>query len=170
MSFPASKGRQVKPRKDRGHAVRAVRPQLTSLIDIMIVFVVFLIQTFSMEETAMNIPKDVQLPISTAKKPPKAMVVLVVSQNALVVEGEALADVPELLKTDDLLIPSLYKWLEHRRSLTESIAKYSTSTKFKGDIAIEGDRAIPFKLIQKIMYTCGRVGFNNFALAVVQKE
>jgi len=36
----------------------------------------------------------------------------------------------------------------------------------KGDITIQGDKEIPFRILKKIMYTCGQVGYNNIHLAV----
>jgi biopolymer transport protein ExbD len=41
---------------------------------------------------------------------------------------------------------------------------------FKGNVTIQGDREIPFGVLKKIMFTCGRVGFNNMLLAVNQEE
>jgi biopolymer transport protein ExbD len=53
--------------------------------------------------------------------------------------------------------------------MTEKIVQYSTKTTFKGDVTIQGDKRIRFRLLKKIMYTCGQQGFNNFNLAVQSK-
>jgi biopolymer transport protein ExbD len=169
MSFPVGKAQQ-KGRKSRAIKVKSTKPQLTSLCDMMTILLVFLIKTFSTEGNVMNIPNDIKLPVSIAQKAPKPTPILSVNQKYLVVEGVNVGSVKEVLESGDLLIQPLYDWLQERRNTTEEIAKYSTKTEFKGDITIQGDQKIPYKLLQKIMYTCGQTGFNNFSLAVLQNE
>lgn len=170
MSFPVGKSNVSKVRKSRGGKVKSFRPQMTSLVDIMTILLVFLVKSFSAEGNVMNVPNDVQLPTSTAKEAPKPAVILSINNNVMVVDGNYIARVGEVMKKKDLLIDPLYKWLMRRKETTERIAEFSTKTEFKGDITIQGDKEISFALVQKIMFTCGRVGFNNFSLAVIQEE
>ncbi len=170
MSFPACKSSGMKPRKTRARTPKAFKVQLTSLVDVMTILLVFLIKSFSAEGNVMNVPQDIKLPASTAQKQPKPAIILSINNRILLAEGDPVADMTEMIKTDDLLIEPLYNWLGKRRSMTEKIAQYSTTTEFKGEIAIQGDRKIPFRLLQKIMFTCGRVGYSNFSLAVIQEE
>ncbi len=170
MSFPASKSNINKIRKSRVKKVKNFRPQMTSLVDIMTILLVFLVKSFSTDGNTINVPNDVVLPASSARKAPKATVIISVNNKYLVAGGENIASVKNIIKNDKLLIAPLFKWLSDKKEITEKVAKYSTKTTFKGDITIQGDRKIPFKLLQKIMFTCGRVGFNNFSLAVIQEE
>ena len=71
---------------------------------------------------------------------------------------------------EGMVIPELERILEGRRTTTETIAESSTHVEFKGDVLIEADRKVRFKMLQKIMYTCGQVGFSNFSLLVIKKE
>ena len=132
MSFPVSRAKAIKIKKNRGAQLEAFRPQLTSLIDIMVLLIVFLIKNFSMEGSAATIPRDVTLPVSSAKKAPKAMVTIAVNNNVLVVEGEPLANVSQILKDEDLMIVPVYNWLSQRKDLTEQIAKYSKKNGIQG--------------------------------------
>jgi biopolymer transport protein ExbD len=109
------------------------------------------------------------LPESSAKKPPELRVTLTVNSAYILVEDRQVASVAEVLSSDELVIPQLYDWLAKRRMATEKIAQYSTTTKFMGDINILGDKRIRFRLLKKIMYTCGQQGYNNFSLAVRRK-
>ena len=36
-------------------------------------------------------------------------------------------------------------------------------------VTIQGDRAIEFQLLEKVMYTCGEAGFEQLSLAVLQE-
>lgn len=169
MSFPASKS-HVKPRKARGERkLKAIKPQITSLVDIMTVLCMFMLQSFSGENQIITETKDLILPESTAKKRPALTVTLKVNNNEIVAEDQSVADVGSVLASSELVIPGLYDWLGERRAKTEKLSQYSSTTKFKGDINIQADKRIRFRLLKKIMYTCGQQGYNNFSLAVRQK-
>lgn len=170
MSFPVSKSKQVKMKKNRGAKVKSFKPQITSLMDVMTILLVFLVKSFSAEGNVMNIPKDVELPVSSAKKAPKPMVAISISNNYLVFDDEYIAPVKEVLNSPELMIDPLFAKLEERKEMTEKIAEFSTKTEFMGNVTIQGDKKIPFKILQKIMFTCGQVGYNNFSLAVLQEE
>jgi biopolymer transport protein TolR len=170
MSYPASKS-SVRPRKARGNRnLKAVRPQITSLIDIMTVLCFFMLKSFSTENQILTDTKDLIIPESTAKKKPDLMLTIKVNNKHILAEDKIVADVPSALASNDLIIPGLSQWLEQRRSATEKISQYSTTTSFKGNVIIQGDKRIRFRLLKKIMYTCGQSGYNNFSLAVRQKE
>jgi len=169
MSFPVSKSPMMAMRSG-GSKNKAMRPQLTSLIDVMTILLIYLLKSFSAEGEIITSSKNLILPSSTATKKPKTTVVVKVSTEHIVVEGEILALVDKVNQTDELDIPGLGQWLRTRRQTTEQIEQYSSTTKFTGDITIQGDKRIPFGLLKKIMYTCGQQGFNNFSLAVQKKE
>lgn len=167
MSFPASKSSLKHPRKTRGrNSIRTFKPQLTSLVDVMTILLIYLLQSFSSEGDIITVHKDLILPESSAKKPPELRVTLVVNNKYILAEDRKIASVEEILADDKLIIPPLSDWLEKRRSATQKIEQYSTTTKFKGEITIQGDKRIRFRLLKKIMYTCGQQGYNNFSLAV----
>jgi biopolymer transport protein ExbD len=167
MSFPVSKSNQKQLRKPRSNKnLKAFKPQMTSLIDLMTVIIIFLLQSFSTEGQIVTVSNDLSLPKSSARKTPELNVNIVVTNKYIMAENEKLVGIDEVLANDDLVVPQLYEWLGQRREMTEKIAQYSTKTTFKGNVTIEGDRRIHFRVLKKIMYTCGQQGFNNFALAV----
>jgi biopolymer transport protein ExbD len=169
MSFPASKS-SIRPRKARGERkLKSVKPQITSLVDIMTVLCMFMLQSFSSENQIVTETKNLILPESSAKKQPQLAVTLKINNTEITAEDMVVARVDEALGSEDLVIPGLYQWLEQRRRATEKISRYSSKTTFKGDITIQADKRIRFRLLKKIMYTCGQQGFNNFSLAVRKK-
>ena len=171
MSFPASKSSLKQVRKARGSGkVKSFKPQLTSLIDVMTILLIYLLQSFSTEGDIVTVHKSLILPESSAKKTPELRVTLTVNNSYILAEDSKVASVEEVLRSDSLIIPGLYDWLFNRRKATEKIEQYSTKTKFKGEITIHGDKRIRFRLLKKIMYTCGQQGYNNFSLAVRRRE
>ena len=171
MSFPASKSPQKQVRKTRGgNRVKTFKPQLTSLVDVMTILLIYLLQSFSSEGDIVTVHKDLILPESSARKPPELQVTITVNNSFILAEDIKVASVDRVLTSEELVIPGLHEWLGERRRKTEKIEQYSTKTKFKGEVTIHGDKRIRFRLLKKIMYTCGQQGYNNFSLAVRRRE
>ncbi len=167
MSFPASKSPLKQVRKTRGkNEIKSFKPQLTSLIDVMTILLIYLLKSFSSEGEIVTVQKDLQLPESSAQKRPELNVTITVNTSFIMVENRKIADVQQVLSSDEMIIPELNDWLRSRREATELISQYSNTTTFKGDVTIQGDKRIRFRLLKKIMYTCGQQGYNNFSLAV----
>lgn len=171
MSFPVSKSKLKRLRKTRSvKNLKGFKPQLTSLIDVMTILLIYLLKSFSAEGEIMIPSKNLMLPESSAKKNPELTVVLTVNNQYILAENIKITSVDKVLSSDELVIPELSQWLENRRKMTQKIEQYSTKTKFKGDITIQADKRIRFRLLKKIMYTCGQQEYNNFSLAVQKRE
>jgi biopolymer transport protein ExbD len=173
MSFRVSKSNQKNIRKTRSKKnMKGFRPQLTSLVDVMTILLIYLLKSFSSEGEIITVSKDLMLPESTSEKAPKLTLVIMVNNDYILLGDDTrpVALVDEVLASDELIIPGLEQRLRLRREATEKIEQYSTKTKFTGDVTIQGDRRIRFRLLKKIMYTCGQQGFNNFSLAVLRQE
>ena len=41
---------------------------------------------------------------------------------------------------------------------------------FTGEITLQGDRKVPFRLLKKVIYTAGQAEYVNQSLAVMQEE
>jgi len=170
MSYPASKTTRKKVAKTRNEGVKVVKMQITSLVDMMTVLVVFLLKSFSAEGDIVTPSAGLTLPSSTAKKKPELAFRLSITQNNLLVEGQPILSLEQMMKGDQIIVPELAQILDERRKSTEHIAQNSTNISFKGEVLIEADRKIQFKALQRIMYTCGQAGFSNFSLLVLKKE
>ena len=89
----------------------------------------------------------------------------------LVVDGRALdVDLEAVQNSEKLIIDNLYEHLMAKARQYEEISELNPNAEFTGRLVLEGDREIPFKLLKKILYTCGQAGFINQSLAVFQKE
>jgi biopolymer transport protein ExbD len=47
-----------------------------------------------------------------------------------------------------------------------SLAKDDASG-FKGDVNIQGDKDVPFKIMKRVMFSCATAGYNNINFAVM---
>ncbi len=144
--------------------------RLTSMIDMFTILLVFLLKSFSAEGQIMTVAKDLRLPESTAQKPPETASVIVVTRDWILLDGNKVTRTQDVAAAKSVLIKPLHDRLVQLRRLTEKIASLSPDMQFTGNIAIQGDKAIPFEVLKKIMYTCGSVGYNNMLLAVTRKD
>lgn len=145
--------------------------RLTSMIDMFTILLVFLLKSYSAEGQIMTITKDLRLPESTATKPPSVASVVAITREWILLDGRPVEEINNIESSGTLLIENLYNELKNLRSLTEGIGQLSESMSgFRGTIAIQGDKDLPFSLLKKIMLTCGQVGYNNMLLAVSMLE
>ena len=157
-------------------AARARRPSLlvlniTSMLDMFTILIIFLLKSYSAEGIILTIPADLHLPQSTTQSAPEPGLVVEVSSDVLVVDGRMLdVDLKAIEQSEELIIKSLYDHLMVKTRQYEEISNLNPNAVFTGRLVLEGDRDIPFKLLKKILYTCGQAGFINQSLAVFQKE
>jgi biopolymer transport protein ExbD len=157
-------------------ATRARRPSLlvlniTSMLDMFTILIIFLLKSYSAEGIILTIPADLHLPHSTTQSAPEPGLVVEVSKNAMVVDGKLLdVDLEEVKQSEKLMIDILYQHLMAKTRQYEAISKLNPNAEFTGRLILEGDREIPFRLLKKILYTCGQAGFINQSLAVFQKD
>jgi len=102
--------------------------------------------------------------------PPKASPILVVTREWIILDGNPVERVDKVLREKQTLIAPLRRQLADIRSFRANLGELDARMGFEGNITIQGDREIPFVLLKKIMFTCGKEGFNNMLLAVNQVE
>ena len=84
---------------------------LVSLIDIFTILIFFLLSSATEVETLPSY-RAVKLPESTADAQPKETIVVLVSGTEIVVDGRKVADVADVMKASDDVIPTLKAELE----------------------------------------------------------
>ena len=138
---------------------------LVSLIDIFTILIFFLLANAS-EVEVLPSTKAVKLPESTAEKLPKETVVIVVSNEDILVQGRKVVSVPEAMKTESDLIEPLKAELDIQAG--RQLIRKDKDTGSKA-ITIMGDKEIPYRLLRKIMVTCARANYGDLSFAVIQK-
>ncbi len=137
---------------------------LVSLIDVFTILIFFLLSNSGVE----TIPASgsVHLPESTAKKEPKETLVVVVNATEITVEGRKVADVAPLANAASDEIPGLRAELQQLAA--RPVARAENAGRNKA-VTILGDKAIPYQLLRKVMYTCALADFTDVSFAVNKK-
>jgi biopolymer transport protein ExbD len=148
---------------DTGAAQGAFRPQLTSLIDVMTILLVFLIKSFSVEGNLVTPSPDLELPVSTAKAPPEPRFSLTLTRDAVMGEGGVVAPIAEFEQSDSMLIPQLNSWIQKRKA-------HIQDTVVATEVLLQCDRELPFSIVKKVMYTCSKNGYSDFSVLVIRED
>ena len=139
---------------------------LTPLMDVFTILVFFLL-FHSSGGDILETPKQIKLPDSVVETKPRETVVIMVSPEVVVVQGEAVVNTPELLDNSVRMVGGITERLEQ---LERNIIGISTKAVAEGkEITILADKTIPFKVLKKIMSTCTGSGYGRISLAVIQK-
>lgn len=139
---------------------------LTSLMDVFTILVFFLlINSGSIE--ILDSPKELSLPESRVETKPRETVVIFISPTEVLVQGQLVAMVDEILENRKSVLDPIAARLAQ---LKENIIGTNTLTvSTSQEVTILADRSVPFIVIKTIMSTCTGVGFKNVSLAVTQK-
>lgn len=143
---------------------RAVPLSLVSLMDIFTILVFFLLVNSS-DVQQLTTPKSLQMPDSIAQQPPRETVVVTVSHDAILVQGETVALTGDVLADADDFIPALAAALEQL-----SARRVRTDAGPPPEVTILGDRELSYRLLRKVMVTCTRADYGRVSLAVVQRD
>ncbi len=138
---------------------------LTPLMDVFTILVFFLL-FHSYGGDVMEAPKQIELPDSVVETKPRETVLIMVSPEMVLVQGEKVADTPELLDNDTGPILEI---TEKLRQLESNIIGISTRTVAESkEVTVLADKSIPFRVVKRIMSTCTGSGYGRISLAVTQ--
>ena len=139
---------------------------LTPLMDVFTILVFFLLFHASGSEV-MEAPKQIKLPYSVVETKPRETVVIMVSPEVVLVQGEAVISTPQLLEDRAETVAEI---TDRLKQLERNIIGISTKAIVESkEVTILADKTIPFKALKKIMSTCTGSGYGRISLAVLQK-
>jgi len=140
---------------------------LTPLMDVFTILVFFLL-FHSGSGDILESPREIKLPDSVVETKPRETVVIMVSPDLVLIQGEAVISTPELLDDKKIMIREV---TERLKQLERNIIGISTKTVAESkEITLLADKTIPFKVLKKIMSTCTASGYGRISLAVIQKS
>ena len=117
---------------------------------------------------AIEAPKQIKLPESVVEAKPRVTIVIIVSSEFVVVQGDAVIKTVDLLNVQADTVDEI---TERLKQLERNIIGISTRTAVESkEVTILADKTIPFRALKKIMSTCTGSGYGKISLAVTQKN
>jgi biopolymer transport protein ExbD len=145
---------------------KITKMNLTSLMDVFTILVFFLLVNSANSEI-LDTPKQIKLPESMVESKPRETVGIFISPEQVMVQGQPVAMVADILAMDGQDIAPIADQLA---LLDQSIVGIRTRVVAESqEITILADKLVPFSVIKKVMSTCTSQGYGRISLAVMQK-
>jgi len=137
------------------------RPQITSLVDVMTILLVFLIKNFSVDSDVVSPPSNVDLPLSTSQKPAQPRCAVTVTKEEIVAGGRVVANTADVERSDSLVIEPL-------RAMMAALLP-GCMVDENGSVVILCDKDVNFAVVKKVMSTCSKAGVVNYSILVLKE-
>ncbi len=163
-------------RSIRNRGRRNKRPpidlDITSLLDILVIMLVFLLKSYNSTGIVLNVPKDITLPTSNSSDLNTSGVVVQVSPSTIWVDNQIVLDKENLTgRTYDYggrrIIP-LFNELIKKKNLVKQVEKAAPEAKkFSGIVNLIVDKTIKYSEVKKILFTAAEAGYKSYKFVVL---
>lgn len=168
-------GRRLEHSKVFGHGHHGKKTTyadllITPLVDMFVIIVLFLIANFSATGEVLMMTKDIQLPEAAHVKEIELAPVVMISNEFVSINGKIIGRVDELARDEFLNIPPLEEELRTMKKQYEDLHALAKDTEgsFKGDVNIQGNKDVNYRILKRVMYSCQSSGYMNLNFAVLQ--
>jgi biopolymer transport protein TolR len=141
---------------------------LTSMIDMFTILLVFLLMSYSGDGQIVTVSDKLVLPKARMEVGVQLKLEIQVNNTFIVVNGDPLLSVTSELLSTGNSIPELVTRLRDHMEYTRQTRGTLTEEEMK--INIQGDVGIPAILLQRVMASCSEAGFVAQNLAVIKVE
>jgi biopolymer transport protein ExbD len=139
---------------------------LVSLMDVFTILVFFLLVNSSSSDV-MEQPKNVKLPESVVDSKPRETVIVLVTEDNILVQGDVVMSTAEVIESKDaVMLPIRDRLLQQQQKVIGFKTRAVAESK---EVTVLAHRTLPFKLLKKVMSSCTSAGYGKISLAVVQK-
>lgn len=139
---------------------------LVPLMDVFTILVFF----FLVHSTDVALTADhsvIRLPESVAERKPRQTLVVTITRETILVQGEAVVSVAAVSGAAGEEIGVLRTALARQLERTRIVPVEADAALH--EVMIMGDKSIPFALLRKVMLTCTRAGYEHISLSVIQR-
>ena len=153
-------------RMARNHKKKLPGMNLTSLMDVFTILVFFLLVN-SAASQVLEPPKKIKLPDSVVETKPKETVVVMVTEDQVMIQGEPVVAVEDVVKSKQDAILEISNKLQEIKNNVIGISTKAISE--SREVTVLSHKTVPFKVLRKVMSSCTFAGYEKVSLAVIQK-
>jgi len=173
-----SSGESTKRPKKSRVVVREYPLNLTAMMDMMTIILVYLLKSYSSDPTNIQASNDLTLPMSTTHFKPEEAAAVAITKKGILVADKTVVELKNDKvniadkggKEDSMLITPLLAVMKTEAEKQKMIAKYNKKEDFKGLVLIIGDKMVPFRLLTEVLYTVGQAEFGQYKFAVTMEN
>jgi biopolymer transport protein ExbD len=167
-----SRARSIRYRRGKKKA-GAFDIDITSLLDILTILLIFLLQSYNSSGVIIHVPKDIELPRSASESLNNFGVNIQVSKAQIWVEDKEVVDAattPSNQLYDEgnrRIVPLFNELVRLKETIKQSEKLSPEATKFSGIANLVVDKSLKYDYLKKVMYTCASAGFKEFKFVVL---
>ncbi len=153
-----------------GHGRKSVDHQipLIPFIDFLIVLVIFLLMSFSASGELVAQQPTITMPDAENTQQIEISPIIAVDERVITLDGTRVADTQTQGQSAQVdRIEPLITGLEAEKRRWETI---HPSEPFAGQVIVQADRNIDFRVVKKVMFSAAAAGYGNVSFAVNQRE
>jgi len=158
--------RRMKRMSRSGRGAIGAGLNLVSLMDVFTILVFFLLVNSSSSDV-MEPPKNIQLPDSVVETKPRETVIVMITPDQILVQGEPVITTQEVINSKLAIIDAVKQRLILQRKKIIGISTKAVSQ--SNEVTVLAQRTVPFHLMKKVMASCTSAGYGKISLAVIQK-
>lgn len=148
---------------------------ITSLLDILVIMLVFLLKSYNSTGIVLNVPKDITLPSSNSQDLNTSGVVVQVSPTTIWVDDQVVLNKEEpkgrVYDYGGRRIIPLFNELVNKKNLVKRVEKTSPEAqKFSGVVNLIVDKTIKYSEVKKILFTAAEAGYKSYKFVVLGQE
>lgn len=149
---------------------------ITSLLDILTILLVFLLQSYNSSGVIINVPKEISLPISKSESINNFGVNVQVSKSQIWVNDTEIVNTDDPAKEQKFdeggrrIVP-LFNELVRLKETVKQAEKLSPEVKkFQGVVNLVFDKSLKYNYLKRVMYTCASAGYKEFKFVVMSES
>lgn len=148
---------------------------ITSMLDILIILLVFLLKSYNTSGVTISVPEGITLPDSKSESLNTAGIMIQVSKDKIWVDSQTVLDSKAMPKrvydmNGRRIIP-LFNELVKKKELIKATRKQAPGAKkFSGIANLIIDKSLKYSYLKKIMFTCAEAGFRQYKFVVLGED
>jgi len=144
-----------------------VEVDITSLLDILVILLVFLLRSYDSTGVILNVPEDISLPKSASQSINKTGVIVQVSPSKIWVDDKEVLSSSKGTPRGKIIYP-LYNELVTKKNQIKRIARTTPNAdKFSGVVNLVIDKTLKYNYVKKLMHTCAEAGYGKYKFVVM---
>ncbi|HAZ11645.1 MAG: hypothetical protein A2X86_18140 [Bdellovibrionales bacterium GWA2_49_15] len=155
------------------HRIAIVDLDITSLLDVIVILLVFLLKSYNSSGVTINVPPGITLPKSESSNLNTTGVSVQVSPTTIWVDDKVIYDINKsanisIYDQDKRRIIPLYNELMKKKNMVNRLEKASPQAqKFTGVVNLMIDRTIKYNYIKKLLHTSAQAGYLKYKFVVM---
>ncbi len=166
-------------RKTREAAGEIKELNITAMMDMMTIILVFLLKSYSASSLAVNLSDELKLPTSSTQVQAQDNINVTISMKEVTVNDRAAVKVEngaippgykEQGRADAFYVGAIYDALKKEVDKQKYIAQYNQRAPFTGRVNVIADRRIPYRTLMEVLYTAGQAELGEYRFMVLKNE